>query len=545
MINRENREQLVVSLLAELRQDIIQRRINSGFERLEAQASLLETICGESTSAPQLVWRIAQWVDIGWRDASLIAELLRRIPTARGNLSLRDYAAIRMAEGVVAMELEEPDEAIRHFDAVLVFRQDLGDPEILSIANFWKARCQRQKGEYDQALANASTAQNLALQCGFDRMAAVMRVLESWLLFQKGRLKDALKILGETEAILRATGDAVVLGNIQSTYGRIYRQEGRYDQAVLHFTTALEEYRKLDRRHPNLARTLANLGYSKRLVALELRRKIDADLARRRRFSALAAVDSPVDYREQFARLRDEAFAHLDEAEAVYAVHPNHHGAGVVHLNRGLLHYDNGALDLAEVEAAGAFALGEEKQDLILMARARILQTMVENAKVEEGIDEDPRRHAQAALDYSRDAIEFARRTQNRRLLGRAHTWHGLTLANEFFNSPDPAMEALTTASSYLDHGFHDTAWEDLRVLRARLTKAHNVDTTLQAWSQGVIGDRTYRQISDEFAAILIPKVWEMEERKIARVATRLAISPKKVRRILARAGLLQAASSG
>jgi hypothetical protein len=45
--------------------------------------------------------------------------------------------------------------------------------------------------------------------------------------------------------------------------------------------------------------------------------------------------------------------------------------------------------------------------------------------------------------------------------------------------------------------------------------------------------------MSEQFAEIIIPKVWELEGRKIARVATRLAISPKKVRRALSRAGLL------
>ena len=439
----------------------------------------------------------------------------------------------------MAMKAEQSEEAVAHFDAVLMFGCDIGDTEILSVANFWKARCLRMKGEYDKALDCTSIAYGLALERGYECMAAVMRVLESWLLFQKSKFKDSLRILGETEAVLRATDDAVVLGNIQSTYGRIYRQEGRYEQAVQHFTMAIDEYRKLGRPHPNLARTLANLGYSKRLVALQLHRKMDADLARRRRAGGHAAGDSQAD-REHFARLRDEAFAHLDEAAVVYAVHPHHHGAGAVHLNRGLLHYDNGALDLAEMEADSAFVLGEEKQDLILMARARILGSMIENAKVEEGIDEDLRRHAQAALDYSRDAIEYARGTQNRRLLGRAYTWHGLTLSNEVLNSTDAAIEAMNTAASYLEHGYHDTAWEDVRLLKSRLAKTHTVDATLQAWSQGAVGDRTFRQISDEFAAILIPKVWELEERKIARVATKLAISPKKVRRILVRAGLLQ-----
>jgi len=34
---------------------------------------------------------------------------------------------------------------------------------------------------------------------------------------------------------------------------------------------------------------------------------------------------------------------------------------------------------------------------------------------------------------------------------------------------------------------------------------------------------------------LIIPKVWELEGRKISRVATRLSMSPKKIRRILGR----------
>jgi DNA-binding NtrC family response regulator len=59
----------------------------------------------------------------------------------------------------------------------------------------------------------------------------------------------------------------------------------------------------------------------------------------------------------------------------------------------------------------------------------------------------------------------------------------------------------------------------------------------LKAWSQGAVGEKTFRQISEEFAEIVIARVWEREGRKVSRVAARLSISPKKVRRILARVG--------
>jgi tetratricopeptide (TPR) repeat protein len=536
-----NQQDVALSLLDGLRQDIIERQMRSGMDRLDAHLSLLQEMDARSTHAPQIIWRVAQWVDAGWRDISIVQAALSRLPRAcRGNLPLRDYAAIRMADGMVAMSVENVDEAVAHFNTVLLFDQDTGDRELLAIANFWKARCHRKKGEYEPALQHTVQARTLAAQCGFERMAAVMRVLESWLCFQKNKHKESLRILGETEAVLSATDDYLVLGNIQSTYGRIYRQEGRYDRAVHHFNLAIEEYRKVDPHHQNLARTLANIAYVKRLVALDVRKKIDAGLARKRHGNGRTEPGpDQVRQRDEFARTRDEAYVHLDEAEAICAIHPNHHVSGTVHLNRGLLHLDSGALDEAEEQAARAFDTGEEKGDGILMARARMLQCMIENSKVEEGIEDDPRVHAQAALDYIRDAIELAQSTQNRRLLARVHTWHGLTLSNEYFCAQDAAMEALNTASGFLDHGFHDTAYEDLRTLKARLAKSHSVDETLLAWSQGAVGDRTFREIEEQFAEIIIPRVWEIEGRKIARVATRLSVSPKKVRRALTRAGVL------
>jgi DNA-binding NtrC family response regulator len=76
-------------------------------------------------------------------------------------------------------------------------------------------------------------------------------------------------------------------------------------------------------------------------------------------------------------------------------------------------------------------------------------------------------------------------------------------------------------------------------MLKTRILGSASIDSTLRSWSQGEVGNKTFQQITDEFAEIIIPKVWEREDRRISRVAARLSISPKKVRRILGRAGLL------
>ncbi len=55
----------------------------------------------------------------------------------------------------------------------------------------------------------------------------------------------------------------------------------------------------------------------------------------------------------------------------------------------------------------------------------------------------------------------------------------------------------------------------------------------MRVWSEGMLGDKTFQQIAEEFAEIAIPKVWMREDKKIARAAERLSISGEKVRRVI------------
>ncbi|HJT86601.1 MAG TPA: hypothetical protein VJ732_02070, partial [Bryobacteraceae bacterium] len=82
-------------------------------------------------------------------------------------------------------------------------------------------------------------------------------------------------------------------------------------------------------------------------------------------------------------------------------------------------------------------------------------------------------------------------------------------------------------------------AWDDLEKLKAAVLRAAPVDALLRAWSAGHVGEKSFQQITEDFSRLLIPKVWELEGRKVSRVAERLSISPKKVRRILYSAGVL------
>src|ERR1039457_1828651 len=204
------------------------------------------------------------------------------------------------------------------------------------------------------------------------------------------------------------------------------------------------------------------MALAKRGIALQLQKRIDRDAQLRRKTSSKRQgkpgatglgsrnlgsriqdsrdLDSrdqdsrPHDYRVRLAQLRREALEHLEAARAVYQQRPNHHGAGTVYLNAAYIHLDSGDFQRAEEEAASAYDVAEEKQDYILMGRARILQCMIENAKVEEEIGEgaDPGSHARRALEFSQEAIDLAKHTQHHLLLANAHLWQGLTRCNSF-----------------------------------------------------------------------------------------------------------------
>ena len=538
-----NSAEISDEFLAQLKQDLVCRRVGRGMARLEEQCHLLAAFDPGEKNAALFAGYLAQWVDIGFQRFGLVKKIVSRFSQAvRARLPLHEYLHLRMAEGMVAMAEESKEEALRHFDLVLSLGDETDDKELLSIAYFWKGRCLRMKGEYDQALAFAVKGRELASELGHQPMAAVMRVLESWLFFQKGNAKQAIDILQEAEAALNQTDDYLTLGNIHSSYGRIARRQGRYQHAIDSFTVAIALYKKRDPRHRNVARSLNNMAYVKRLIALQLRRKIDSEAARRRKAAAHGRSGNgqvKPQYRNRFEQLRQEALTELAEAATIYQEYENHHGLGGVNLNYAYLHLDNGDLEQAEAASKTAFHLGEEKRDQILMARSRLLLCMIENARVEEGIGEstEPGTHGRLAQDYAQEAIELAKHTQNRRLLAHTYIWQGLTFCNRFFGDPDAARRCYDQVVTLSKDDHADSAWEDLQTLKAKALRGGSVNPALRAWSQGSVGDKTFHQISEEFAELVIPKVWEREGRKVSRVATRLSISPKKVRRILARVG--------
>ncbi len=527
-------------IISELRDHLGFRRMECGMRLLATEADTVMSIDPAVPGSGVLLGLLAQWVDAGYASPELIERLLARFPSeCRPALHLQDYLHVRVAEGLVAMACEEFDSAIGHFKFVQSLQTDVDDSELLAICNFWTARCLRHGGRYEDALGYVVEARRLALSCGYGPMAAIMQALESWLAFQRGKLNEAQRLLQGAEEALGGTDDYVTRGNIQSAYGRIARRQGRFAEALESFNRAIAEYECRDPHHLHKARSLVNIAVVERLIALRQQKDLDRASARRRADASGSELPPLLAGRSSVHELRTSARAHLSEALTIYQRHGQIRGTGKVHINAGLLALDDGDLEGAAEEAGKAFAQAKEHEDRILLARVRLLQCSIEHARLEEEIGDDLAQHARLAADFARDAVEYAAQTQNPRLLARAYTWQGLSFTLEPILDLDAANRCCQQAFALLpDVLEREAGWDDLECLRSRASLARPIDPLLRAWSNGAVENRTFQQMTEEFARIVIPRVWEREDRKVARVARKLSISPKKVRRILITAGI-------
>jgi tetratricopeptide (TPR) repeat protein len=521
---------------------LLERRVADGFELLRRHDSALEEMKPTEPDAGPLVVRLAQWVDLGYRDVEFLTGITERFSVKdRARMRVREFLQLRMAEAFCALGEENLERAIETLEFVLNAEAELGDKRLAAIAHFWRGRAHRKKGEYEQAKKHIVTGRELMQAVRANRLAAVIQIQESWLLFQTGELSGALRVLDEAKAQLRDTDDALSLGNIESARGRMERQAGKYAEALAHFDKAVELYAQRDPNHRNLARALVNAASVKRLIALQLRKRIDARVGKAQEREDGAASHSAGQL-ARYTQICNEALEQLQRAGEIYAQHHYYSGTASALVSAGYLHLDGGNIDLGASEALKAYNLAQDKKDHIHMARARTLQSIAENMRVDEqlGEDADAAVYANNASRYADDAIRLAKSTENRRLTAEAYVARGMVYANDYFQEWDNAKRCVDEATALLGPEDHDHLWEDLMALKMRILRASSIDETLRAWSDGILGDKTFQQVTEEFAEIVIPRVWQREGKKVSRVSNRLSISPKKVRRVLRNAGLLK-----
>jgi tetratricopeptide (TPR) repeat protein len=519
---------LYEKLVKDLQRALVQRDVKNGFVLLDT-ALPTPRLDFRSPVAMSLLLCIAQWSDLGYRDTIFLDGCMQGLETVdRARLPILQFLELRMTEAFRHFAAEELEKSVDILDLVLRIGDGVLDEYLIFLANFWKGRAHRKRGDYEHAQLHIGNARSAAERAKAPRLVAVTQIHESWLAFQHGEQEHAFQLLDEAERTLRPTGHGLSLGNIESARGRFVRRSGEYSRALHHFEAAITIYRKSCPEHLNLARALVNAAYVKRLMALELQPQGGSG-------QAIGATHA------KSLRLSREALELLKQAGKIYALYHHQGGTGSVLVNAAHLHLESGNMDKASKEGQRAFDLGKRKSDQILMARAKIVQSSVELARLEEQLGEQPDAayHANLAVQHAEDAIQLALQTQNRRLLSEAYIARGMVAAADYFQEWDAAKDYCAKAAALLSHADKDHLYKVLGDLKSKLLGAVRIEQTLRQWSDGQLGNKTFLQVEEEFAELVIPKVWLKSGKNVTLVSKTLRISPKKVRRILRNARVI------
>jgi tetratricopeptide (TPR) repeat protein len=513
-----------LDLHATLEDFLLSRNVKEGFRLLDSATSVLDRIDPRDTSGIALALSLAQWVDLGYRDLHFLEKVIENLPIRSPDLSFVDVIRLQLLKAYHCLATEDSDQAILCLERSLA-GADLLPPSLIFVTHFWKGRAHRKKGDYANAALHILAARECAEALGCPKLVAVTKIHESWLAFQNGETARALKLLDEAEIELKPIGHALSLGNIESARGRFVRRTGDYADSLAHFEKAIAIYENGFSNHPNLARAMVNAAYVKRLLALELRPTLYREHAR----GSLNV---------RYLRLTNEGLDLLSRAGKIYEKHHHQGGTGSVLVNSGFLHLESGDMERAAVEGLRAYKLGSEMADVILMARATSLLSAVERAKAEEQIDgeENVDAHLQRALKYADRAIELAKSTQNRRLIAEAYLARGFAALDETRSDLDVARACASEAALLLSQNDRDHLFKELAELKVKILRSAGVDDVLRRWSEGQLGQKSFQQVQEEFAELVILRVWQNLGRSVSRVSKELSISPKKVRRLLQKA---------
>ncbi len=532
---------------AELADCLRWRRIEKGMRLLDRAEPAWMALKPTDKHGAEVLLMLAQWVDVGYRDAQLLRERLDILKgCAREELGVAAYVRVRMTEAFYALSSDDADGAIRILGSLLVMEDGVLDAELRALGNLWKGRAHRKKADYDMAREHLGVALEIAKTLPeSEALVAIIKIQQAWIVFQHGDSAGAMQMLSEAEVGLKKTDHWIALGNIESARGRIVRRHGDYALAVKHFDRAVALYEISHPNHTNLARAMTNLSFVKRLLAAQLKRHIDVTAARRERTGrsdtaagAGRGGESRLrEFHRQYQELYRSAIAELERAKQICKLHGEHSGLGSALLNAGYLHLDVGDLGMAAREAEQALEIAEANHNLLLRARVCTLMGMIENARVEElvGSAQEIPRYARLAKQHCMEAVRLAQSTENKRVLLNAYVALGETAANNFFHDYELAQRCVDAASGLLEPQDADYAVDELNALKVKLLKVVGIEDTLRAWSQGIITGKSFQEVTEQFAQLVIPRVWLREEKKISRVAKKLAMSPQKVRRLVKR----------
>ncbi len=510
------------TLLNQLEEAILERNIEGGFPP-PTPIPTSPPASRPASRQPSLLLCLAQWVDLGYRDLALLEQCRARFPqTNIADLRFIDALKWKLTEAFQCLATENVDEAVASLEAVLRAGDSVLPLISASLPISGKAAPIVKRGDTNSRFNTSPPRVKRRRPPTLPASSPAPKSMRAGCSSKRENAAAPCSLSTRPKNQLKSTNHALSLGNIESARGRFVRRSGDYAKALAHFERAIAIYSTSFPNHPNCARALVNAAYVKGLIAQQMQTKIGNAPAKG------AAHD-------RYLSIFREALDLLARAGEIYTFSHHQTGLGAVFVNSGHLHLESGNLDQAAAEAEKAYSLGQEKHDQILMARARILESAIELALADEELGDHPdaNLHAALAIDYAEEAIELGTHTQNKRLLAEAYLMRGSAAADERFQDWETARTYAGKAAELLGKDDRDHLLKELSALKAKIFRVTGIDQTLRDWSNGQLGTKTFQQIQEEFAEIVIPKVWLNQGRNVTRVARQLSISPKKIRRIL------------
>jgi tetratricopeptide (TPR) repeat protein len=148
-------------LLQELEDALTGLEIQKGFRLLDTALHGPRSLKQADPDAISLLFRVAQWVDVGYRDLEVLNNLYA--PFAHidaGQLSFLNFLQLRMVEGFRSLATENHREAIALLESVLSVGRQAMRPHLIFVAHLWKGRAHRRAGEYEVAEFHITAAKS-------------------------------------------------------------------------------------------------------------------------------------------------------------------------------------------------------------------------------------------------------------------------------------------------------------------------------------------------------------------------------------------------
>lgn len=461
-----------------------------------------------------------------------VARFKQKLPK---DLTRTELARLSIAEGLLAFHQEQYVEAEMHFQKAQDCADQAEDQELMIVSRYYKGRALAKRRHYDAALELINDAIARDLKCNNnDARVAAMEAVKSWLLFLKGRFKEAQDTLERAQERLGSVKDYVVdRGNIVGALGRYYLQGGEYQRALDCFSEAIDILEDHDPVFRNVPRTLINKAFTLRLMARDLGEQVPSVKDQHR-------VTNNAEKRGQFLELQSQAVAALDRAAVIYDFDKSRemhlHEISKLHSIRALIHFDQGHMREAEFEAQKALDSAEKGNDNIGRANAfGILSKLALDADITDFVD------APSARKYAREAIFYAEMTENRRAMARAYMHAARALTHSPYND-------FIEADRYLRMAQRCLVPEDRDYLRVSITGLEKVidqcrrrrnslrisSITVGQLEESMSDGLSLNEIATEHEQRIIRWVYNSLGKNINETRRKLSTGPRKIKLAIA-----------